>query len=54
MQQTYNMDNHDNQSLLNKVKYLVAENESLKARINECEFIAAQAKNNSGIKAADE
>ncbi len=41
MQQTYNMDNHDNQSLLNKVKYLVAENESLKARINECEFIAA-------------
>ena len=31
----------DNQSLINKIKYLVAENESLKARVNECEFIAA-------------
>jgi chromosome segregation ATPase len=41
MQQTYNMDIHDNQSLINKIKYLVAENESLKARVNECEFIAA-------------
>lgn len=35
------MDNFDNQSLINKIKYLVAENESLKARISECEFIAA-------------
>ncbi|WP_301924472.1 hypothetical protein [Ferruginibacter sp.] len=35
------MDNFDNQSLINKIKYLVAENESLKERINECEFIAA-------------
>lgn len=35
------MDNFDNQSLINKIKYLVAENESLKERINECEFIVA-------------
>jgi uncharacterized coiled-coil protein SlyX len=35
------MDNSDNQSLINKIKYLVAENESFKERINEYEFIAA-------------
>jgi chromosome segregation ATPase len=31
----------DNDSLLNKIKHLVAENESLNARITECEQIAA-------------